>query len=539
MPRLLILTVLVLFAGLWLPASAGTAPAFHARILLIPLDDRPPCLQFTQRMGRIGDAEVVTPPMELLGRFTTPGQSEKIINWVQQQDLKSFDAAIIALDMLAYGGLVGSRVHNVSFDEAIKRLTIMAELHKRAPALKIYAQSVVMRLAPTADQKNGAYREKLAHWAEISVATDAKSKTETATLEREIPAEGLADYKRARSRNLRINKQAIDLVRRGVIDYLLLTQDDAKPQGVHIADRETLIAETKRLKLTDKIAIQPGADEVSMLLLARALNKHANFSPRVKAVYSSEKVGNTVMPFEDRPLRQTVSYHINATGSQEVDREQDADVLYYVYASRFEKDRAESFADEIAQKIGSGKHVIVADVDPKGDVQGGDTAFTMALEKRHILPELSGYASWNTAGNTIGTALPQGVIFTLAQAKLLKQPAVAERIWSAQNWFLIHRVLDDYCFHNLIRAKANQFARQVGRSSTLMSDETTRQVEEYSLNLLRQSFDELATNFEQKRPGSYQQVVRCTKPTNLRFNLPWNRTFEALIDFDLSCSVTP
>lgn len=72
-----------------------------------------------------------------------------------------------------------------------------------------------------------------------------------------------------------------------------------------------------------------------------------------------------------------------------------------------------------------------------------------------------------------------------------------------------------------------------------MSDETTRQVEEYSLNLLRQSFDELATNFEQKRPGSYQQVVRCTKPTNLRFNLPWNRTFEALIDFDLSCSVTP
>lgn len=539
MPRLLTLTVLMFFTGLSLSAFAGKAPNFHARILLIPLDDRPPCLQFTQRMGRIGDAEVVTPPLELLGRFTIPGQSEKVIDWLQQQDLRSFDAALIALDMLAYGGLVGSRVNTVPFDEATKRLAIVTELHKHAPALKIYAQSVVMRLAPTADQKNGAYREKLAHWAEISVATDAASMVETATLEREIPAEGLADYKQARSRNLRINKQAIDLVRRGSIDYLLLTQDDAKPQGVHIADRETLIAETKRLKLTGKIAIQPGADEVSMLLLARALNKHANVSPNIKAVYSSDQLSNTIMPFEDRPLRQTVSYHIKATGSREVDREQDADVLYYVYASRFEPGRAESFADEIEKKIKAGKRIIVADVDPKGDVQGGDTPFTMALEKRHVLPELSGYASWNTAGNTIGTALPQGVIFTLAQTKLLKQPAVAGRIWSAQNWFLIHRVLDDYYFHNLIRAKANQFVKQVGRSSTLMSDETTRQVEAYSLNLLRQSFDELTSNFGQKRPGSYQQLVHCTKPTDLRFDLPWNRTFEAMIDFDLSCSVHP
>lgn len=527
-------------AGLRLSALASGEPGFTTRILFIPLDDRPPCLQFTERMGLIGNAQVVAPPMELLGRFTTPGQSDKIISWLQQQDLKSFDAAIIALDMLAYGGLVGSRVHNVPYEQAQKRLDVMAILHKRAPSLKIYGQSVVMRLAPTADQKNEAYREKLARWAEISVRTDPESKAETAKLEREIPAEGLANYKQARSRNLRINQLAIDLVRRGVIDYLLLTQDDAKPKGVHITDRETLIAETARLKLTEKIAVQPGADEVSMLLLARALNKHARFSPKIKAVYSSEKLSNTVMPFEDRPLRQTVSFHIKATGSQEVSDEREADVLYYVFASRFEAGRADSFADEIEQKISQKKRVIVADVDPRGDVQGGDTPFTMALERRHLLPELSGYASWNTAGNTIGTALPQGVVFTLAEAKLLKQPIaapdIADRIWTAQNWFLMHRVLDDYYFHNQIRAKANQYAKQVGRSSTLMSDEMTNQVERYCLELLQKSFDELITNYEHKRADSMQKTVRCTKPTALRFDLPWNRTFEAMIDFDIRCS---
>lgn len=530
------LNLLVLFTGISLSVLAGKEPAYNARILLIPLNDRPPCLQFTQRMGLIGDAQVVSPPLELLGRFTTPGQSDKLLVWLQQQDVSSFDAAILSLDMLAYGGLVGSRVHTVPFEVATKRLDVVAALHKRAPALKIYAQSVVMRLAPTADQKNEPYREKLARWAEISVSADPQLKAETATLAREIPAEGLADYKQARSRNLRINRQAIDLVRRGSIDYLLLSQDDAKPEGIHIADREALIAETKQLKLTDKIAIQPGADEVALLLLARALNKHANVSPKIKAVYSSETLSNTIMPFEDRPLRQTVSYHIKATGSREVTTEQEADVLFYVYASRFENGRAATFADEIEQKISQHKRVIVADIDPKGDVQGGDTPFTMALEKRHILPELSGYASWNTAGNTIGTALPQGVIFTLAQTKLLSQPRLAGRLWTAQNWFLIHRVLDDYYFHNLIRAKANLFAKQVGRSSTLMSDETTKQIEAYSLGLLRQSFAELMASYEQKRPDSQQRAVRCTQPTDLQFKLPWNRTFEALIDFDLTCT---
>lgn len=530
------LTLVVLLAGFSLSTFASKDPAYNAKVLLIPLDDRPPCLQFTERMGLIGDAQVVSPPFALLGRFTDAGQSDKIIEWVLKQDLKSFDAAILSLDMFAYGGLVGSRVHNVAYDVALKRLAVVEAIRKKAPGLKLYAQSVVMRLAPSAEPKNAAYREQLAEWAEISVGTDAESKAKTATLEKQIPAEGLADYKMARSRNLRINQLAIDLVRRGIIDYLLLTQDDAKPKGVHIADREKLIAETKRLNLTEKIAVQPGADEVSMLLLARALNKHANFSPKIKAVYSSEKLANTIMPFEDRPLRQTVSFHIKATGSQEVTDEHDADVLYYVYASRFEAGRADSFADEIEQKINQKKRVIVADVDPKGDVQGGDTPFTMALEKRHLLPELSGYASWNTAGNTIGTALPQGVIFTMAEAKLLKQADRASRIWTAQNWFLLHRVLDDYYFHNIIRAKANQYAKQVGRSSTLMSDETTKQVEEYCLKLLQQSFDELTANYAEKRPNSLQKAVHCDKPSGLQFKLPWNRTFEAMIDFDVRCS---
>ncbi|MCA1604936.1 MAG: DUF4127 family protein, partial [Acidobacteria bacterium] len=56
-------SLLLLSAQLSPAATAGQAHARLdgrplARVLLIPLDDRPPCLQFTQLIGRIGDAEI-------------------------------------------------------------------------------------------------------------------------------------------------------------------------------------------------------------------------------------------------------------------------------------------------------------------------------------------------------------------------------------------------------------------------------------------------------------------------------------------------
>ena len=506
------------------------------RVLFIPLDDRPPCLQFTQQMGLIGNADVVTPPKVLLGRFTTAGQSDKIIEWLKQQDLQSFDAAIISLDMLVYGGLVGSRTHDVKSEQALKRVEVMQEIRKKAPDLRLYVQNVIMRLAPTADGKNEAYRADLAKWAEISVSKDAKSKSETAALETRIPAQALADYKMARQRNLKVNLKAINFVRSGVVDYLILSQDDAKPIGIHVADRLKLNAEVKRLGLTNKIAVQPGADEVSMLLLARALNHHYKISPQIKAVYSSAIAANTVMPFEDKPLRETVSYHIKATGSQEVQNENEADLLFYIFASRHDAGRATSFAGEIEERIRQGKKIIVADIDPIGNVQGGDSAFASELGSHGLFPELNSYASWNTAANTIGTTLPQGIVFNVAEAKLLADETVRDRIWTAQNWFTFHRVLDDYYFHGSERLQVNKHFGQEGLSSKNLNDAETEQVENYTTQLLLKSFDELNVIYSHKIATSRQKDVQCGQPSNMSFKLPWNRTFEAEIDFDVVCT---
>lgn len=517
----------------------------RARVLLIPLDDRPPCLQFVVMQGRIADAEVVAPPRDLLGRFTEPGQPERIAAWVRAQDLRSFDAAVISVDMLAYGGLVASRVHRVPLETARRRLELVREIKLRAPQLPIYGFNVIMRLAPTADGKNEAYREKLARWAELASESsrDAKAAAEVERLEREIPKEALEDYKQARRRNLEINRASIALVKDGVFEFLILSQDDAKPRGVHVADRESLIAEARRLQLEDRVRVQPGADEVAMLLLSRALARRFDYHPRVHAIYSSEEKRLRVAPYEDRPLHVTVSFQIAAAGAREVATAREADLLFYVYASRDEPGAARAFAERIARDVESGRRVIVADIDFGGAVQGAGEEFTEELRRRGVFPRLFGYASWNTAGNTIGTALPQGILFALAVDRLATDSAAAERIARAQMKFLLHRLIDDYAYHSLVRVDVNRNIAPRFKLNTMRLDaQGTRIIEGIARAKMRPYVESLWRDFASNaftlpKTDGVSLALIPRSIGNFTLTLPWGRTFEAEIDFDLHVAV--
>lgn len=548
--------ILLIFIVLLLTVSGAAAQSvrYSSRVLLVPLDDRPPCLQFPVRMGLVGDVEVVTPPREMMGRFTESGKSDEIVEWLGKQNLKTFDAAIVSVDMLAYGGLVASRVFETSGKDAARRISAIAEMRRRAPLLKIYGSSVIMRLAPTADGKNEAYREKLAKWAEISADTDEKAETER--LEREIPAEALKNYKLARARNLEMNRYAVELTGRRVFDYLILSQDDAKPRGVHVADRESLIELIATNKLNDRVAVQPGADEVSMLLLSRAVTDKYNYHPKIKAIYSSEKLADQVMPFEDRPLRRTVSFHIKAAGGVEVTDEGQADILFYVYASRFEPGAAEDFVariragylnenNGIATRRLFAKPFIIADIDPKGDVQGADPVFTEELNRQLVFSQVAGYASWNTAGNTIGTALPHGVLFSAAESRYGfpktkwkmtmaehgRRERIQSRVGLAQSWFLLNRLLDDYIYHSKVRPEAIKFFRAKGWN-TRYNDAQVEAVEEYSAARVFDRAEDLLNGFAVTSFDHFS----CTGVRDKTFVLPWGRTFEAEIDFKLICT---
>lgn len=539
MPRLTRVALALVLAML-APKAWAQAPM---RVALVPLDDRPVCLQYPEMMARLAHAEVIAPPLSSLGRFTTPGDTTAIARWLAALDLTSVDALVVSVDMLAYGGLVASRVHHVDADAALARLEVLRDIRTRRPDLPIYAFSVVMRLAPTADGVNEAWRTKLARWADIApyVSKDAAIAAEVATLEREIPAHALAGYRAARARNLRVNHASLDLLADGVITHLVLSQDDAKPRGVHVADRESLTQAIGARALTSRVAVQPGADEVAMLLLARAVLVHHDIRPSMRAVYSTEAVRTMVAPFEDRPLHQTVSAHLRTAGAVETE-ERAADLSFFVFASRHDVDAPVKFAAVVEDAVRDDQRVLVADVDPKGDVQGASVPFTEALLARHLPTRFYGYASWNTAGNTIGTAVPHGLLHHAGMVLASRCSSPAWRsVAEAQVQFLLHRLVNDYAYQGVVRRAVNDARREAGKSSLWLGADTAAVAASIEAQLeapLRRLTDVFTRHPLRLGPPARPDLeVRVRRVGPLSLTLPWARTFEARIDVPVGVDV--
>ena len=92
------------------PAGTPVSPqeTMTRRVILIPLDGRPPCRQFVIDAGRIGGTEVVTPPHELQDYYSQPGDTKAMRIWLENE-MNSADAVILSVDQLLYGGLLTAR----------------------------------------------------------------------------------------------------------------------------------------------------------------------------------------------------------------------------------------------------------------------------------------------------------------------------------------------------------------------------------------------------------------------------------------------
>jgi len=214
-------------------------------------------------------------------------------------------------------------------------------------------------------------------------------------------------------------------------------------------------------------------------------------------------------------------------GAEEVSDAQQADILFYVFASRFEKGRAETFANEIHKN--ANKPIIIADIDPKGDVQGGDTLFTEGVLNKGIFQKIYGYACWNTAGNTIGTALPHGILYGISKevSKVKIKNKVKKRMEYAQKWFIFNRLLDDFTYHAIVRPKALALIKQNKWNAFRLNDEQTQVIEGFCLKELQPLALKIAKNYSNIEGGKKISI------SNIIFDLPWNRTFEAEIDFTI------
>lgn len=477
---------------------------------ILPLDDRPATCLFPERIAAIAALKPILPPRGSLGNFLAPGDTNALADWLIRT-APDLDALIVAADMLAYGGLVASRRAQPSFETASARLSTLNEIHRHFPRLKILVASVIMRISLTAADKDAEkiYRD-LIRYSEVRYRFETLGKLalreEKNKLEKQISPQTIREYDRTRERNYQINRALIEMSAKGIISDLVLLQEDASRFGPHLTEQHRLREKIRESGRENQILIYPGADEGTQTLLARWINR--TDAPAVELFYSSESRSADIMPFEHCPLSESLSNHLRSANLRPGSGANLPCV--WVHNPCTDKERNQAVRD-IEALLNSGRKVAAADVYRPN---GSDPLFMRMMNERGLLPELSAYAGWNTAGNTIGTVLAH------LSAALTLNGAVEPGRLTAQRKFLWERIADDWGYQSVVRERIEADCRKKGIDCLSLGgayDGTDAAVR-------RELSDWIRETIPPEKFGCAN-----SKPT---VRLPWARTFEVEVTLE-------
>ena len=426
-------------------------------MLLLPCDTRPPTLEHVAQLGRICGVRVLTPPLEFLNRLNLPGDPAALGEWLLEHAAQA-DAAVVSLETLCLGGMIPARRSSVPLDEAARHLEVLRELRRRFPQLLLLASGVVVRVAHGNDPHEekpyyGEYGDRLRAVSErLDLIDLGHSPADWEETRGQVPADLLHDWLDTRERNHALHGRAINLLREGVLDHLALTLDDTTPVGLAARDRRGLEARLDALGLWQRAELYCGADEVAATLLARLVAGWAGRAPQVFVRYPGVGCPGAGLLYEDCPLTELVKAHLRAAGCVAVTGPEQADFVLAVNAPAISQAHEQpdrrtvdtparnlpEFLDTMGRDLEAGRRVVVADV---AYPNGAERRFTDLLRQRGWLHRLSGYSAWNTAGNTLGTAISAGV----CAWRSCDDPARIEALFS--------RLIDDDLYQSRVRPR--------------------------------------------------------------------------------------
>ena len=448
----------------------------------IPLDDRP--VSFSQPLALAQECghTILHPPVEWLGHRFTPGQPERIGQWLIEH-ADQVDGWVIALDMLAYGGLVASREPAEPLATLTNRLAVVKQAKTHAKSIPFYAFQSIRRLSITVKSE-----KDIPEWERAS----AEPVKETAVTSRLI--------------NHQLNRSAIDMVKDGVIDFLSLLQEDARPGGVQEPEQVALLQEISHHTLQDKANLTTGCDEGAFVLMARLILQKQNRRPQVRVVYASEKGARAIALYEDRTIAQSVAGQVRALGGVLCESAKEADIALLVWCPDrpcrdlvFEAPGAVAPADvadfilQIRSALGHSCAVALADV---ADANGADPQLASALIRDTDFLRLAGYAAWNTASNTIGCALAQAALNPESRSTLLL------------------RFIEDWGYQTEVRPLLIRYIKETLTGDIWALSEEEPQKAERFLNARM-------NEWLRGRPNAFQEYAK-----NIQYELPWGRAFE-------------
>ena len=390
-------------------------------ICFIPIDNRPVCYNLAEDIAAIDKSiNIFLPPREYLGDLTKNADINSILDWFNNSP--RCDSLIIALDTIAYGGLIPSRRSNDTPEEIKTRIDKLISILKEKQC-KVYAFSSIMRIS-----NNNYNEEEKEYWSEygkkiFEYSFSGGKKNDG------IPKEIIQDYLNTRKRNFEINKYYLECG----FDTLIFSKDDCAEFGFNVDEAHEL----ENLGATTKT----GADEIPLTLLARAIEKEIN----VYVEFTEAESKNLISNYEDVSIEKSVEGQLALGGFNRVFDKNKADLILYV--NNFLDKQGELVMDWSTKPFDKeftapNKPYAIADVRY---ANGADNKFVEAFFEK-LDDNFYGYAGWNTSANTLGSLLA-GVKVRYNASKYNKK--AFERLQ-------IIRFLDDWAYQANVRRQIDK-----------------------------------------------------------------------------------
>ncbi|QIK70283.1 DUF4127 family protein [Erysipelothrix sp. HDW6C] len=498
------------------------------KLLYIPLDERPCNYDYPAFVAEGNQSiDLIRPEKSLLGEKKKSAPVDALWSFIFDT-IKDVDAAVLSMDMLLFGGLIPSRIHTLSKETVDQYVENLRKLRDANPAIKLYVSQCIMRCPSYnsseeepnyyADYGYAIFRRKylLDELERFGLADEQLKELKSI----EIPTDVLSDYETRRAFNLHYNIKIAELVKEGVLDFLVIPQDDSAPFGYTALAQKEVVAYLSKHHLETRVNIYPGADEVGLSLIARCLNEINASYTKVYAFYASTK-GPLITPlYEDRPFAESLKYHLDVTRSYLVSTPQEADYILAINtpgeimqeaSQQNERDITYTshrnllyFVKEIARYIEQGYKVAICD---SAYANGADIQLIKYLDSFHLLNRLHAYAGWNTNCNALGTVLSMA-IYNL-------QSRQHER-----SYHLVYRILEDYIYQALVRQEVIREDLPIAR----LSYYNFKNKESYVTDVITQ------------RIMNYYTLMNLSTVypiKSLQTFMPWHRMFEVRFLLDI------
>lgn len=461
MLRRLLIALLVLSAAI--PARAEGLPS----LLMLTLDDRPVNTLFVQQLAAIAgiNLELTTDPA------------------------RAGAADLVSLNAAAFGSLVASRSGDPSYLTP-PILKSQALVHFAVPRVQPFVKD---------EESLAAYAKALNSLSDMSIQELVRAAIAGEGYDLGDPA--LADYARRMRAWLWYLERA-----QLPPDRLLITLDDNRPGP---------LSAWLKLRLREfSHHVHDGTDEGMMLLLARWCREQQSgrIPPELGVLWTHPADPLTLQSFEsatpmENVIRMADWLRLRVTPALKVVAPWRP--VLWLHGGNGDVSAV------TAQTEAVGDHpVIVADY---AQLNRGDSTLFEAWQESGVPAGLKGYVGWNTASNTLGTAIALWAAVDYGYSERSDPESVAEGV----ELFLWARLLDDWLYMAEVRPGLQEQMRAEGRPTQGMSPaEAAQAVREIQSALMARWQDigpSLRVPFRWARPGAY---------TAADITIPWGRLFE-------------